>query len=66
MRNRKIEKIEIIEKIEKYNPREITNEINIIFNNLFAKALQKSIPQVNNFFENIIPPVLTQEQKMMV
>ena len=25
--------------------------------------MQKSLPQVNNFFENIILPVLTQEQK---
>ena len=25
--------------------------------------MQKSLPQVNNFFENIILPVLTKEQK---
>ena len=33
------------------------------FKNLFAKTLQKSLPQVNKFFENIFLPVLTQEQK---
>ena len=57
-----IKKLEIENK-EISDPNEINNEINRFFKNLFAKTLQKSLPQVNNFFENIILPVLTQEQK---
>ena len=30
---------------------------------LYAKTLQKSLPHVDNFFENVILPILTQEQK---
>ena len=58
----------IIKKLEIQNkkisdPNEINNEINRFFKNLLTKTLQKSLPQVNNFFENIILPVLIQEQK---
>ena len=49
-----IKKLEIENK-EISDPNEINNEINRFFKNLFAKTLQK--------FENIILPVLTQEQK---
>ena len=44
-------------------PNKINKEINIFFKNLLAKTLQKSLPQVNNLFENIILSVLIQEQK---
>ena len=44
-------------------PNKINKEINIFFKNLLAKTLQKSLPQVNNLFENIILPALIQEQK---
>ena len=57
-----IKKLEIENK-EISDPNEINNEINRFFKDLFAKTLQKSSPQVNNFFENIILPVLNQEQK---
>ena len=52
-----------IENKEISNPNEKNNEINRFLKNLFAKTLQKSLPQVNKFFENIILSVLTQEQK---
>ena len=45
------------------DPNEINNEINRFFKTLFARTLQKSLPQVNIFFESIILPILTQEQK---
>ena len=57
-----IKKLEIENK-EISDPNEINNEINRFFKNLFAKTLQMSLPQVNNFFWNIILPVLSQEQK---
>ena len=58
----------IIKKFEMENkeisdPNDMNNEINGFFKNLFAKTLQKSLPQVNNFFQNIILPFLTEEQK---
>ena len=37
--------------------------MNRFFKNLFGKTLQKSVPQFNNLFRNIVLPVLTQEQK---
>ena len=49
--------------MEKCFANKISNEINRFFKNLLGKTLQMSLPQVNNFFENIIFPVLTQEQK---
>ena len=52
-----------IENKEISDPNEVNNEINRFFKNLFAKTLQKSLPQGNNFFENIILPVLTLKQK---
>ena len=52
-----------IENKEIRDPNEINNEINRFFKSLFARTLQKSLPQVKNFFENIILPVLTQERK---
>ena len=52
-----------IENKEISDPNELKNEINRFFKNLFSKTLQKSLPQVHNFFENIILPVLTEEQK---
>ena len=58
----------IIKKLETENkeisdPNDINNEINKFFKNLFAKTWQKSLPQVNNFFQNIILFVLSKEQK---
>ena len=57
-----IKKIEIEDK-EISDPNEINNEMNRFLKNLFVKTLQKSLPQVNNFLEKIILPVITQEQK---
>ena len=52
-----------IENKDISDPNEISNEINWFFKNLSAETLQKSLPQVNNFIENIVFPALTQEQK---
>ena len=52
-----------IENKDISDPNEISNEINRFFKNLSAETLQKSLPQVNNFIENIVLPALTQEQK---
>ena len=45
------------------DPNEISNEINRFFKFFFAKTLQKSLTQVNNFSEKFIVLVITQEQK---
>ena len=55
-----IKKLEIENK-ETSDPNEIENEINRFFKKLFAKVLQKSLPQINNSLVNIILPILTQE-----
>ena len=52
-----------IENKDISDPNEISNEINRFLKNLSAETLQKSLPQVNNFIENIILPALTQKQK---
>ena len=43
-----------IENKEISDPNEINNKINRFFKKIFAKTLLKSLPQVNNFFENVI------------
>ena len=56
-----IKKLEIENK-ELSDPKEMNNEINRFFKEVFAKTLLKSLLQVNNFFENILLLVLTQKQ----
>ena len=52
-----------IENKDISDPNKISNEINRFLKNLSINTLQTSLPQVNNFIENMILPVLTQEQK---
>ena len=52
-----------IENKDISDPNKISNEINRFFKNLSINTLQTSLPQVNNVIENMILPVLTQEQK---
>ena len=50
-------KLEIENEKDTSDPNEIKIEINRFFKNLFAKTLLKSLPQINDFFENSPMPI---------
>ena len=51
-----------IENKEISDPNEINNKINRFFKKIFAKTLLKSLPQVNNFFENVILKEISEKE----